>query len=290
MIYSMTGFGSSAGDLSDYHMTVEIKTVNSKFFDLNLRLPRELADRELEIKNYLSNHLKRGKVNVVIELSSTDPSAPTVHIDDVLFSSYYQKYLVMAESSGADKKDLFRLALHSPDVIATNDLADVLPWKDIEPVIREAVDKCMESRKAEGEALSEKMTAYVNEIREGLKRVEAEDPIRKQQIKERLTQSLEEIKDRVQLDQNRLEQELIYYIEKLDITEEKVRLSTHLDYFMEVLQDQESQGKKLGFISQEIGREINTIGSKANHAQIQRVVVQMKDELEKIKEQSMNIL
>ncbi len=286
----MTGFGSSEGDLSDYHIVVEIKTVNSKFFDLNLRLPRELADRELEIKNYLSNHLKRGKANVIIELESTDPSAPTVHIDDVLFTSYYRKYLEMADASGADKKDLFRLALHSPDVITTNNLAEVLPWEGIQPVIKEAIDKCMQSRLAEGEALSEKLASYIGEIRKGLKSVELEDPKRKAQIKDRLSQSLEEIREKVQVDQNRFEQELIYYIEKLDITEEKVRLARHLDYFMEVLEDQESQGKKLGFISQEIGREINTIGSKANNAEIQRAVVQMKDELEKIKEQSMNIL
>ena len=290
MLYSMTGFGSSEGDLSDYHIKVEIKTVNSKFFDLNLRLPRELVDKELEVKNYLSMHLKRGKANVIIELESKDPSSPTVHIDDLLFQSYFSKYKEMAEANGAEQKDLFRLALHSPDVISTNNLSEVLSWEDMQPVIKEAIDRCMESRHSEGNALSEKLASYISEIRAGLKLVEEEDPNRKRQVKDRLSQSLDEIREKVQVDQNRFEQELIYYFEKLDITEEKVRLGRHLDYFMEVLEDSESQGKKLGFISQEIGREINTIGSKANNAVIQRAVVQMKDELEKIKEQSMNIL
>lgn len=290
MLYSMTGFGSSEGDLSDYFIKVEIKTVNSKFFDLSLRLPRELADKELEIKNFLNGYLKRGKANVIIELESKDPSSPTVHIDDVLFRSYFTKYDNMAQETGADKKDLFRLALHSPDVITTNNLSEVLSWEDMQPIIKEAIDKCMESRRSEGSALAEKLASYIQEIRKGLVMVEEEDPNRKNQIKERLTQSLEEIKEKVKVDQNRFEQELIYYFEKLDITEEKVRLGRHLDYFMEVLEEGEGQGKKLGFISQEIGREINTIGSKANNSVIQRAVVQMKDELEKIKEQSMNIL
>ncbi len=290
MIYSMTGFGSSEGDLSNYHLRIEIKTVNSKFFDLNLRLPRELADKELEIKNYLSSHLKRGKANVTVELESTDPTTPTVHIDDQLFKSYFERYKHLANETGADQKDLFRLALHSPDVIVNNNLSEVLPWESMRPIIKEAVDRCMDSRKSEGDALAEKLKSYISAIKDGLTKVEAEDPNRKAQIKNRLNQSLDEIRDKVKVDQNRFEQELIYYFEKLDITEEKVRLGRHLDYFMEVLEDGESQGKKLGFISQEIGREINTIGSKANDAIIQRTVVQMKDELEKIKEQSLNII
>lgn len=290
MIYSMTGFGSSEGDISNYHLKVEIKTVNSKFFDLNLRLPRELADKELDIKNYLTNQLKRGKANVVVELESKDSAVPTIHIDDQLFITYFNKYKELANETGADQKDLFRLALHSPDVVATNNLSEVLSWEDIQPILKEAIEQCMKSRKSEGGALAEKLTTYIRDIQDGLQLVEAEDGNRKSQIKNRLNQSLDEIRDRIQVDQNRFEQELIYYFEKLDITEEKVRLGRHLDYFMEVLEDEESQGKKLGFISQEIGREINTIGSKANDAVIQRAVVQMKDDLEKIKEQSLNIL
>ena len=248
------------------------------------------ADKELEIKNHLSQQLKRGKANVIIELASTNVGSPSVHINEELFNSYFKKYREMAQQNEANEKDLFRLALHSPDVITTNNIDEILSWKDLRPVIDEAINKCNESRSSEGNALAEKLSGYINEIRVGLDKVEKEDPKRKQVIMDRLGNSLEEIKDKVQVDPNRFEQELIYYFEKLDITEEKVRLGRHLDYFLEVMKEGESQGKKLGFISQEIGREINTIGSKANDAVIQRAVVQMKDELEKIKEQSMNIL
>ncbi|XOV93236.1 MAG: YicC/YloC family endoribonuclease [Bacteroidota bacterium] len=179
MLYSMTGFGSSEGDLSDYYLKVEIRTVNSKFFDLSIRLPRELADKELDIKNFLNGYLKRGKANVTIELESKDPSSPTVHIDDVLFKSYFKKYEEMAAETGADKKDLFRLALHSPDVITTNNLSEVLSWEDMQPIIKEAIDKCMESRLSEGNALAEKLAGYIKEIRTGLEMVEAEDPTEK---------------------------------------------------------------------------------------------------------------
>ena len=286
----MTGFGSAEAVISDFHFKIEIKTLNSKFFDVNLKLPRELADKELEIKNHLSQQLKRGKANVIIELASTNVGSPSVHINEELFNSYFKKYREMAQQNEANEKDLFRLALHSPDVITTNNIDEILSWKDLRPVIDEAINKCNESRSSEGNALAEKLSGYINEIRVGLDKVEKEDPKRKQVIMDRLGNSLEEIKDKVQVDPNRFEQELIYYFEKLDITEEKVRLGRHLDYFLEVMKEGESQGKKLGFISQEIGREINTIGSKANDAVIQRAVVQMKDELEKIKEQSMNIL
>ena len=290
MLYSMTGFGSAEAVISDFHFKIEIKTLNSKFFDVNLKLPRELADKELEIKNHLSQQLKRGKANVIIELTSTNADSPSVHINEELFNSYFRKYREMAQRNEANEKDLFRLALHSPDVISTNDIDEILSWKDLRPVIDEAINRCNESRSSEGNALAEKLSSYINEIRIGLDKVEQEDPKRKQVIMDRLGNSLDEIKDKVQVDPNRFEQELIYYFEKLDITEEKVRLGRHLDYFLEVMKEGESQGKKLGFISQEIGREINTIGSKANDAVIQRAVVQMKDELEKIKEQSMNIL
>ena len=181
--------------------------------------------------------------------------------------------------------------MQAPDVIKQQELdPEEIPWQGILDSVASAADKCSTFRKEEGGALVEKLLEYIQNIEEGLLKIEGQDESRNEQIRTRLQKSLEEIKDRVQVDENRFEQELIYYLEKLDITEEKVRLKQHLSFFKEVLAKEEGAGKKLGFISQEIGREINTMGSKANDAEIQRTVVMMKDELEKIKEQSLNIL
>lgn len=290
MLYSMTGFGSAEADAGRYHIKVEIKTLNSKFLDYNLKLPRELNEREIEVKALIGQYLKRGKVNVTIELQPLNPDSPTVSINDTLFRSYYLQYEKLARDVNADTKDLFRLALHSPDVIAADEQGDKVDWAAVKNTLEEALEKCNNHRQEEGKMLQEELERYINGIRTGLTEVTEWDPQRIKQIRERISSNIDEIKDRVQVDQNRFEQELIYYIEKLDITEEKVRLGRHLDYFMEIINQDESQGKKLGFISQEIGREINTIGAKANDAVIQRAVVQMKDELEKIKEQTLNIL
>ena len=182
------------------------------------------------------------------------------------------------------------MALHSPDVIKQEEEQLHLDWSVVEEVVLQAIEKCNQFRASEGGQLQENLSAYIGEIRKGLEMVTQRDPHRTEQIRTRIAANLEEIKEKTQVDQNRFEQEIIYYIEKLDITEEKVRLNQHLDHFSEVMESQESQGKKLGFIAQEIGREINTIGAKANDAEIQRAVVSMKDNLEKIKEQSLNIL
>ena len=190
----------------------------------------------------------------------------------------------------ANPKDLFRLALHSPDVIVADESSSFEDWELLKSTLETALAKCNAFRAAEGETLQRNLESYIDGIAAGLVEVTARDPERIKLIRERITNSIEDIREKTQIDQNRFEQELIYYIEKLDITEEKVRLGRHLEYFKEVMGAKESQGKKLGFISQEIGREINTIGAKANDAVIQRAVVQMKDELEKIKEQSMNII
>jgi uncharacterized protein (TIGR00255 family) len=290
MLLSMTGFGAAEASTQSHHVKVEIRTLNSKFFDINLRLSRELSDKELDIRNLLNQYIKRGKVNFSIELHSNDVVEPTVKINDALFKSYYSKFMSLAEEVNANTEGVFKLALQSPDVITSDEKAEIQYWEEIKAIIVKAMERCNEFRAQEGAALQAKMTEYIEAIREGLKAVTAQDDERILNIKQRMAGHLEEIKERVQVDQNRFEQEIIYYLEKIDITEEKVRLAGHLDYFLEVMKDPESQGKKLGFISQEIGREINTIGSKANDAIIQRAVVGMKDELEKIKEQSMNIL
>ncbi len=290
MLYSMTGFGSAEAESKMYRVKVEIKTLNSKFLDLAPKLPRELADKELEIKNLMTQQLKRGKVNLTIELIPVNLEEPAVHINQQLFKSYYRQYEHLASEVGANPKDLFRLALHSPDVIVPDGGNNEVDWEMVQGALMEALEKCNQFRAAEGKSLQEKLSSYLDGIANGLAEVTEHDPQRISQIRERITSSIEDIKEKTQVDQNRFEQELIYYIEKLDITEEKVRLGRHLEYFREVMESGDSQGKKLGFISQEIGREINTIGAKANDAVIQRAVVQMKDELEKIKEQSMNII
>lgn len=290
MLYSMTGFSSADAESQDHRIKVEIRTLNSKFLDLNLKLPRELMERELEIKSLLGLHLKRGKINLSIELIPLDTGEPTVNINKALFKSYYENFRQLAEEVDANPKDLFRLALHSPDVIHSDDIGDRVDWEKVHSAMLDAIGKCNQFRVQEGNALQKKLVEYTNAIRHGLVEVTRQDPQRLKQVRERLFSGMEELREKVQVDQNRFEQELIYYIEKLDISEEKVRLGRHLDYFLEVLRNGEMQGKKLGFISQEIGREINTIGAKANDAVIQRAVIQMKDELEKIKEQSMNIL
>lgn len=290
MLYSMTGFGSTEVESDKYRIKVEVKTLNSKFLDLSLKLPRELADKELEVKSLVGQHLKRGKVNLAVELIPLTMEEPTVKINDLLFNIYYQKFQEMAERVSANPKDLFRLALHSPDVISTDEKPADIDWSTIENTLVGALSQCNDFRKQEGSVLMGELSNYVAAIKKGLTEVAAQDPIRIKQIRERISSNLKDIEEKVQIDRNRFEQELIYYTEKLDITEEKVRLGKHLDYFVEVMKDSDAQGKKLGFISQEIGREINTIGSKANDAVIQRAVVSMKDELEKIKEQLLNIL
>lgn len=290
MLYSMTGFGAAEADAGKYRIKVEIRTLNSKFLDFNLKLPREIADKELEVKTLVGQQLKRGKVSLALELQPLNADTQTVSINEALFKSYYTSYERLAKEVQADAKDLFRLALHSPDVLAAGLQNEAVDWEAVKRILTEALEKCNLHRLEEGKSLQEELRRYIESIRKGLDEVTEWDPQRIKQIKERIASNIEEIKDKVQVDQNRFEQELIYYIEKLDITEEKVRLGRHLDYFLEVIDQDESQGKKLGFISQEIGREINTIGAKANDAVIQRAVVQMKDELEKIKEQTLNIL
>lgn len=292
MIESMTGYGASATASGQWQLKCEIRTLNSKFLDLSYKLPKELSEIELEIKKRLTNQLKRGKVALTIEIQNQDPLAgQNLEINHGLFDAYFNQFINMAERVGADKSDLFRLALQSPDVMKSKE-----PESNAEiaglflQVMEEAIAKCVDFRRQEGDALYTKLSGYIESIRQGLQNVIRRDPERIKNIKARIDQNLQEMIGVDKIDPNRFEQELIYYIEKLDITEEKDRLGNHLDYFDEILNARESNGKKLGFISQEIGREINTIGSKSNDAQLQRYVVEMKEELEKIKEQVLNIV
>ena len=289
----MTGFGAATLETEQLSITVEIRSLNSKFLDISYRLPKQFADKEIEIKNLFTDRFERGKVSFMLSFQQVDGDQPKVRYNEVLFQRYYEELEKLANAVGAEKKDLYRLAVQSPDVI-TNVEADEASeehWAKIKGVVLEAIDHCVDFRQQEGDALTAKLISYIEAIGDGLEQVKALEPQRAERVRERLQGHMGEIAKSEQFDKNRFEQEIIYYIEKLDINEEIVRLGNHLSYFTETINsDKSSVGKKLGFISQEIGREINTIGSKANDAQIQRIVVGMKEELEKIKEQTLNIL
>ncbi|WP_299251023.1 YicC/YloC family endoribonuclease [uncultured Cytophaga sp.] len=292
MIKSMTGYGSHTAENDKISVSVEIKSLNSKFLDLNLRLSKEYSDRELEVRNILNNTIERGKVGLNIDVQSKGGVKAKVFINRELVALYYKDLKETADAIGASDSDLFKLALQMPKAMEseaeTEDSSE--DWALIQKVLVEAIAKCNEFRKDEGKTLSLKFQEYIKNIGDALTKVEAFDPQRIEAIRTRIRQHFDDYSKSEQLDNSRFEQELIFYIEKLDISEEKVRLRSHLSYFLEAMEGAEANGKKLGFIAQEIGREINTIGSKANDANIQRSVVQMKEELEKIKEQSLNIL
>lgn len=293
MITSMTGFGSAEKITEKYSLKVEIKTLNSKFFDASFRLPRAFLKWEMEIKALLEKELGRGKINLGVHFELKSFEQPPIQINQELFDAYYKRLEQLSGDLGASGKvALFKMAMNMPNVILHEEHTEGnISFEAFKEVLLEGVANCNQFRLQEGANLKEALVASHQKIRNGLSEVEERDPGRIENLKSRIHQSLEEIKQRVQVDENRFEQELIYYIEKLDLTEEKIRLGSHLDYFIDVISDDKgTSGKKLGFLCQELGREINTIGSKANDAGIQRSVVGMKEELEKIKEQILNIL
>jgi uncharacterized protein (TIGR00255 family) len=292
MIKSMTGFGQAQLDNGQLQIGVEIKSLNSKFLDLGLRLPKTFSEKELEVRNSISEKLERGKISIAIEYQRSGNQEIKQTYNEVLFLAYYAQLKKLADKAMAPYENLFEAALNSPDVIQGK-LADENSeedWNLVKKVFLQAIAQCEEFRKAEGKVLGGKLEEYIKAIQTSLKKVEELDPKRVEKIRERLKGNVISFLGEEGYDTNRLEQEIIFYIEKLDIHEERVRLKTHLDYFLQILNEPQSGGKKLGFISQEIGREINTIGSKANDAEIQKHVVQMKEELEKIKEQLNNVL
>ncbi|QNJ97618.1 YicC/YloC family endoribonuclease [Constantimarinum furrinae] len=285
MIQSMTGYGKSLVQLPSKKITVEIKSLNSKNLDLNTRVPSSYREKELEIRNRLSKSLVRGKVdfNLYVEITGEET---TTEINEIVVKQYMQQ---LARVANGDPVELLKMAVRMPDALKTErSEIDETEFK----VILDAVDNALEALNAyrfdEGEVLRQDFLQRVTTISDLLNKVVTMDPQRVENVKDRLHKAISDLKETV--DENRFEQELIYYLEKYDITEEKVRLRNHIDYFIENLNSNTSNGKKLGFITQEIGREINTIGSKANFAPMQQLVVQMKDELEKIKEQSLNVL
>lgn len=293
MLQSMTGFGSARLDNDQYSISVEIRSLNSKSMDLSVRLPRFLSEREYEIRNMVTKTLIRGKVSVNVDYIKSKAQKAKGTLNKELLLTYYKELEDAAELVGGTKQDLFRLALQMPDV-QQQDQGEAgmeeAEWSTVEPLIQEALSSINNFRANEGKALTTEIMAYIDRIRILLAEIEKHDPIRMEHIRTRIRGHITELSVSESFDKNRFEQEMVYYIEKLDIAEEKVRLVNHLHYFTETVFLPEPTGKKLGFIAQEIGREINTIGSKANDATIQHHVVDMKEELEKVKEQINNIL
>ncbi|MBS4073239.1 YicC/YloC family endoribonuclease [Algoriphagus aquatilis] len=292
MIKSMTGYGVAGFENDRMTIHVEVRSLNSKFLDLSLRSPRQFSDKEPEIRAMVQQVLDRGKVSLSIEFVSKEGQDLPVSINEELFQTYYQQFNKLSALVGEKPADLFKLALQAPNVITSvsGDKEDVDAWDQVKKVISSALEKCEKFRNDEGEVLGQKLNENIQIIIEGLEAIKVLDPIRKDRIKNRIKGHFQQWLEENSFDANRFEQEMIYYFEKIDITEELVRLETHLNYFLKTIDIESAQGKKLGFISQEIGREINTIGSKANDAEIQKYVIRMKDELEKIKEQSLNVL
>ena len=282
----MTGFGKSSVQLPTKKITVEIKSLNSKGLDLSVRMPSSYREMELGLRNQIALKLERGKIDFSVFIESTaEQTSNKVNVPIV--KAYMNQLLEV--NPDADETELMKMAIRMPDSMKTErEEIDENDWSEIQKVIVEALDYIATFRKDEGASLEKEFQLRIGNIRQYMNEALALDSERVQAIKDRLQTAISELK--VNVDENRFEQELIYYLEKLDITEEKVRLTNHLDYFLETINGTEANGRKLGFITQEMGREINTMGSKANHSQMQKLVVMMKDELEKIKEQVLNVL
>lgn len=286
MIQSMTGYGKSVLQLPTRKISIELKSLNSKSLDLNARMPSTYRVKELEIRKRIADLLVRGKVDfsLFVEITGEDTASK---INGTVVKTYMSQLKVLAPESS--DTDLLQIAVKLPDAVNTErEDIDEEEWSIISAEIDKTLEDIIIYRKDEGQMIKEDFLIRINTLNSLLNEVAAMDHERISAVRERLERGVAELKEKV--DQNRFEQELLYYIEKFDITEEKVRLQNHLDYFLQSLNSEDSNGKKLGFISQEIGREINTIGSKANYAPMQKLVVQMKDELEKIKEQLLNVL
>ncbi len=291
----MTGYGIATIESEALSVTVEIKTLNSKFLDIFCRIPRPYSEREIEIRNLITQVLERGKVELVLTTQPKGEGSGGSVVNRSLVKAYFTDLSQTSEELGflADPTQLLRLCLQMPNVYNTDTTNDERREEEAELIrktVVEALHTCDLFRQQEGKLTADKLAEYIGAIRTLLTHVQEQDKLRIPAVRERLSKQVRELLSDDNFDPNRFEQELIYYIEKYDISEEKMRLVNHLDYFIEALHSPDSNGKKLNFISQEIGREINTIGSKANDAAIQRLVVQMKDELEKIKEQTMNVI
>lgn len=285
MILSMTGFGRAEGIFEGKKITVELKSLNSKTFDLNIRIPIRYKEKEFEVRKYLNDNIFRGKIDCYINCENIE-DANDVKINQEIVKSYINQLREI--SPNAEEYEYLKMAIRMPEAINGKpaELSEE-EWQLLLSLVKEAVGKFLDFRKTEGSILQEELSKNLKNIEENLSKVIPFEEERMVAVKERYQNTLREFEN---VDETRFYQEMAYYTEKLDISEEKVRLAQHLKYYNEVMKNEDLNGKKLGFISQEIGREINTLGSKANHHEIQRLVVMMKDDLEKIKEQTLNVL
>ena len=287
----MTGFGKSVTEIPGKKVTVEVRSLNSKALDLNLRLPYIYKEKELGLRSDISKQIERGKIDLTVFTESNQETLP-VAINKTLAKTYYRELKALSEELNESSTNLLALVMKMPEVMkAEREVVelDEEEWQQVKLAVDKAIEEFQKFRSDEGKILANEFQTRIGIIYALLADVVKMDGSRVENVRTRIKNNIAEFVEKEKIDQNRFEQELIYYIEKLDITEEKLRLKTHLDYFTNTLQEP-SSGRKLGFISQEIGREINTIGSKANDASIQKLVVMMKDELEKIKEQTLNVL
>ena len=292
MIQSMTGYGKATAELTEKKINVEIKSLNSKAMDLSARIAPAYREKEMEIRNEIARVLERGKVDFSLWVEKKECADAATPINQVLVEGYYNQIKAISENLHiAVPTDWFQTLLRMPDVMTRTETQELgeEEWGIVYAAVKEAVSHLVDFRKQEGAALEKKFREKIANIHRLLESVTPYEKERVDKVKERITDALEKTLN-VDYDKNRLEQELIYYIEKLDINEEKQRLGNHLKYFISTLESGSGQGKKLGFIAQEMGREINTLGSKSNHAEMQKIVVQMKDELEQIKEQVLNVM
>lgn len=285
MIQSMTGYGKSTVQLESGNLTIEIKSLNSKNIDLNTRITNSVKPKELLIRKHLSDKLKRGKVDFLLYMDSTNNKKSSL-LNTTIINTYIDQLRGIVDGSAVE---LLKIAVKMPDAIISEQIEEnESDWPIIFDEIESAIEAIITYRKDEGLVLEKDFIMRINKIKDLLSLIDKIDPERISNIRAKINTEIEKLN--IDHDNNRLEQELIYYIEKIDITEEQVRLNNHLDYFLSSLENNTSNGKKLAFIGQEIGREINTIGSKANNSEMQKIVIQMKDELEKIKEQLLNVL
>ncbi len=291
MIQSMTGYGRAVAELADKNIIVEVKSLNSKQLDLNSKVTSLYRDKDLEIRNYISSKLVRGKVDVFVFVEAKESTTERT-LQESLFKSYFEKINTLAKELNAENFSAMDAVLRLPDVwsVENQSLASEDEWSKVFPAVVAATEKIVTYRKQEGEALDRDLRGNIKTITDLLASIEPFEKNRVPKIRERIESGLQDLIASDKIDKNRLEQEMIFYLEKLDINEEKVRLAQHCKYFIDTMDSEEFAGKKLNFIAQEMGREINTMGSKSNDADMQRIVVQMKDNLEKIKEQVLNVL
>lgn len=291
MIYSMTGYGKAVAQFQDKKICVEIRSLNGKAMDLSTRIAPQFKSHEMEIRGIIANRLERGKVDFTLWVEQNE-KADTPAINQAVMQGYVEQMKSISETTGISMpENLFEVLLRMPEVIARKEIYEVSDeeWYETLSAVNSAIDELIEFRRQEGASLQKKFLTNIENITSLLQSVEPHEKERIEKIKTRIIDTLEN-QIGVNYDKNRFEQELIYYIEKLDINEEKQRLSNHLGYFIETMNAPCGQGKKLGFIAQEMGREINTLGSKSNNAEMQNIVVRMKDELEQIKEQVLNVM